>query len=54
MMFCTECLKDGVAKNSFTKGCNNFRKSALSDHVQTEDHKSALQTPLHKQNNEKC
>ena len=24
MMFCTVCLKDGVAKNSFTRGCNNL------------------------------
>ena len=24
MMFCTVCLKDGVAKNLFTRGCNNL------------------------------
>ncbi|KAK7479774.1 hypothetical protein BaRGS_00028954, partial [Batillaria attramentaria] len=25
------CMKDGVAKNSFTRGCGNLRKFALSD-----------------------
>ncbi|KAK7492121.1 hypothetical protein BaRGS_00016595, partial [Batillaria attramentaria] len=30
-MFCSVCMKDGVAKNSFTRGCGNLRKFALSD-----------------------
>ncbi|KAK7460343.1 hypothetical protein BaRGS_00038901 [Batillaria attramentaria] len=30
-MFCSECMEDGVAKNSFTRGCGNLRKFALSD-----------------------
>ena len=32
MMFCTVCLKDGVAKNLFTRGCNNFLLLSLHVH----------------------
>nr|KAG5693080.1 hypothetical protein BaRGS_010639 [Batillaria attramentaria] len=39
-------MNDGVAKNSFTRGCGNLRKSALSEHAETSDHKRALQTPV--------
>ncbi|KAK7505926.1 hypothetical protein BaRGS_00002648 [Batillaria attramentaria] len=49
-MFCSVCMNDGVAKNSFTRGCGNLRKSALSEHAETSDHKRALQTPVQVQN----
>ena len=49
-MFCSVCMNDGVAKNSFTRGCGNLRKSALSEHAETSDHKRALQTPMQVQN----
>jgi hypothetical protein len=53
LMFCRVCQEDGVAKNSFTKGCSNFRKSALADHSLTVDHQNALKTPIHQSNTDK-
>ena len=41
-MFCIACKDDGIVTNSFVNGCENFRKSALSDHISTKDHKKAL------------
>ena len=51
-MRCTVCMEDRVAKNSFTRGCSNFRKSALTEHVATLDHRNALKTPVHRSNQE--
>ena len=45
-MFCKVCKRDRVAKNSFTtRGCANLRKSAITEHSETADHRRALQTP---------
>ncbi|KAK7463281.1 hypothetical protein BaRGS_00038148 [Batillaria attramentaria] len=52
-MFCSLCIA-AVARNSFTVGCSNFRKSALQDHVMTSDHKAALAVPQHQENKELC
>ena len=51
-MRCTVCMEDKVAKNSFTRRCSNFRKSALTEHVATLDHRNALETPVHRSNQE--
>ena len=52
VMRCTVCMEDKVAKNSFTWWCSNFRKSALTEHVATLDHKNALKTPVQRSNQE--
>ena len=52
VMRCTVCMEDKVAKNSFTRGCSNFRKSALTEHAATLDHRNALKTPVHRSNQE--
>ena len=39
-MFCTICKK-AKKKNTFTTGCRDFQKSALSKHVTTAVHKAA-------------
>ena len=49
---CTVCMEDKIVKNSFTRGCSNFGKSALTEHVATLDHKSALKTPVNRSNQE--
>ena len=41
-MYCTACVEDGIVSNVFVKGCANIRKSALSDHIRSRDHKKAL------------
>ena len=51
-MRCTVCMEDKVAKNSFARGCSNFRKSALTEHVAKLDHRNALKTPVHRSNQE--
>ncbi|KAK7491636.1 hypothetical protein BaRGS_00017089 [Batillaria attramentaria] len=48
-MFCTICLDGKVSKNSFTAGCKNFRKSAITDRALTADHQLALKVPQHQQ-----
>ena len=50
VMRCTVCMEDKIAKNSFTRGCSNFQKSALTEHVATLDHRNALKTPAHRSN----
>ena len=45
-------MEDKVAKNSFTRGCSNFRKCALTKHVATLDYRNALKTPVHRSNQE--
>ena len=53
-MFCSVCQSAGIARNSFTEGCSNLRKSAIEDHILTADHKRALDVPHQQQNKEKC
>lgn len=48
-MFCTLCENAGC-KNSFTSGCNNFRSSALTEHVEGKDHKGAVHVPTEQEN----
>eukprot|EP00745_Piridium_sociabile_P016474 TRINITY_DN24481_c0_g1_i3.p1 TRINITY_DN24481_c0_g1~~TRINITY_DN24481_c0_g1_i3.p1 ORF type:complete len:228 (+),score=49.84 TRINITY_DN24481_c0_g1_i3:644-1327(+) len=44
-MFCGKCAEAKFV-NSFTQdGCTNFRKSALSEHAGTKDHRTAIQVP---------
>ena len=52
VMRCTVCMEDKVAENSFTKWYRNFRKSTLTEHVETLDHRNALKTPVHTSNQE--
>ena len=35
----------GIVQNSFTEGCNLFRKSTLTDHIHMADHKTAMKVP---------
>lgn len=45
-MFCVVCTA-AKFKNSFTQdGCTNFRKSALTEHADTKDHRTAVQVPV--------
>ena len=56
VMTCTICKKAGV-KNAMTKGCANFKSSALSDHLDgkgPQSHKAALAVPEEQENNKKC
>ena len=39
-MICSYCVD---AKNSFTTGCNKFKKDSLRKHAQTIDHRTALE-----------
>lgn len=52
-MSCTICIQHG-RKNTFTEGNNNFRTSTISDHLKTNDHKTALVAPKLKANLEKA
>ena len=54
VMFCSLCVAAGIARNSFTLGCSNFRTSALKDHMQTTDHRHALEVPKQQQNKAAC
>lgn len=38
-MYCKWCKDDIECKNSFTKGCENFQKSSLKEHIIIDDHK---------------
>ena len=54
MMYCSACIEAKVVKNSFTVGCKNIRKSAITDHLLTADHQLALQVPVQVQNQQMC
>ena len=43
---CRECKKT----NSFTKGCENFRKSAMTEHEETNDHQLCVKAPEEREN----
>ncbi|KAK7492082.1 hypothetical protein BaRGS_00016746 [Batillaria attramentaria] len=51
LMLCEKCCKAGKT-NSFTEGCSNFRKSALTEHEDTNDHKFSQSVPAMQKNNE--
>ena len=40
-MHCQYCI-DAV-KNAFTKGCDKFKKDTLNKHLQTVDHRAAIE-----------
>ena len=52
-MLCSLCIKNG-RENSFAKGCTNYRRSAILDHVKTKDHALARSVPHLIKNNERC
>ena len=41
-MHCSYCI-DAKKHNSFTKGCNKFKKDSLKKHATTVDHRAALE-----------
>ena len=49
-MYCKLCEENGK-HNSFTEGCNNFKKSTMEEHSVTKDHRLCLQVSSHRENN---
>ena len=41
-MLCQYCI-DAKKKNTFTKGCDKYKKDALAKHALTVDHRAAIQ-----------
>ena len=52
--YCSLCIAAEVVKNSFTLGCKNLRKSAITNHIATSDHKLALKVPEQVKKQQTC
>ena len=51
-MYCNLCVSANK-KNAFTRGCTNFKTSALKEHTETADHRASAQVPRLKKNIDK-